>query len=472
MFIDFCFGSDSHIAGVNLWIYLVISLTNPYQDMPKQFHMDVGNNLPAIQVEWESFEGTCDGWRNSGFQAPNRPLGQVEGSSPSGSAHGLRDGVSWKDWVPGHHWGWKEFCRTIDNKINLYCWVFWTQRFQNIPDQFVFLNFLNPKIPKYRWSVCIPGISSIFLDVRRSGNIVIAVVPKRFRGTWIRVAVVGIAASIWKAGKVPKLATSSIPLVHCLAVRVFQLSQGREPNMWQSSSTPDTWMVRAQGIVAVLDSQSSEECNDCCTVVLSPESMSVVAGLSDIPDWWPQDDSVSGKVIQRDLFLPRQGKSKKRKSADAKNNAPGHDEAEAAKGEKESADLKKDKKTKKKKKCVKNKKSGKTPIKLAKIAKNSKKKEEVLDMKPENIKKCPSGEQVIVKEMNRLKDLDKAVFKSSSTFSDSNLCRLKVSKCEGVPWLHIVKHAFAFFKVQSFVWLSFIQCHWNQLRSSSAFQCI
>lgn len=290
--------------------------------------------------------------------------------------------------------------------------------------------------------------------MRRSGNIVIAVVPKRFRGTWIRVAVVGIAGSVWKSGKVPKLATSSIPLSHCLAVRVFQLSQTGEPNMWQCSSDSESWMVRAQGIVAVLDAQSSEECNEYCKVVLSPESMSKVAGLSDIPEWWPQDDSVSGKVIQRDLFLPRQGKTRKRKAvaADTKNQEPGHDEAEAANVEKESTDLNKVKKTKKKKKSAKNKeKPAKPMIKLAKIAKNSQKKEKELEMKPENFKKCQSGERLIMREMNRLKELDKAVFKLSSTFSDSDLCRLKLLKCEGVPWSHIVKNAFPFFKIKSFV---------------------
>lgn len=291
-----------------------------------------------------------------------------------------------------------------------------------------------------------------FVLFHRSGQIIVAVVPKRVRTGFIRVAVVGVVLTMWRSPKQPKIATTALPMSHVVGFRIVEMKPSLKPDLWECDGKSDSYVVRPQAVVAILDHQEgpekSEKHRERLAVFLTEESMEVVAGLHAIPDWWPQDPcTVSG--LTRDLYLPHQGRPKKRpapeetKVKETKNAQEENEIPPGEPGEMQKPDKKNSKKSNLKLKKVK------TKLQIPAL--------------PQNFRKSMFGASLIRQEMAKLRDHDASIHPSSLLFrGEECLCHMKDEKANGVPWKHIVNNAFNYFKAQrlasGFLWLVLLLC--------------
>lgn len=161
-------------------------------------------------------------------------------------------------------------------------------------------------------------------------------------------------------------------------------------------------------------------------------------GRRSVHDWWPDDDDQGddgNKKKQKQacagLFLPGQGRRKKRVPK-----AKG----KAAKAAKEKEKTRTSKKGKKAKKAAKAK--GKNRLKKAKAVLHV---HDVLT----NYRRQGVGVVLIGQQMEKAKYMDDTKFSHNLLFTvEDGTCRMKVASCNGVSWETILANAHPYLKAQ------------------------
>ena len=272
----------------------------------------------------------------------------------------------------------------------------------------------------------------------RSGNVVVAVLPKIGGGD--RVAEVCLVLSVWNTHRKPRLATSSIPLDHCVAARLVVMKKNALGDWWECDGASLAWVVQPSSIVAVLDVGKCDNTTSGCKVFLTDESLKVLQETAAVPDWWPHleaedlaarrsrkgNGAKATKGIRRHLglFVSRQGR---RRRAGAKVKPSGSQSSNSKKGVKKS-----------KKQKTKLKKSKKIPS---------------IPESVENYTRTHKGSLLIRQVLEKARHLDSMKFKGQELFDPvSNLCVMKLEKCHGLEWSKILDESHGYFKC---VFLSF-----------------
>lgn len=242
----------------------------------------------------------------------------------------------------------------------------------------------------------------------RTGNLVI------FNLQGLNHSRVGMVLTIWKGTKKPKVFSKQIGLSHVSVLRVVSLT--RENQMWKCNGTSSVHMLGPESLVAILNCESSEERDGECFVTVSPESGEVIEALKFSGEWW-----VHG------IKEPKEPKVKKAtvKKVKQKKNIP--------KPPVESETV-----PKPKKRAKKLKKPSTSDASMVAI--------------PENFRKTQAGKELIKAVLERLRKMDEAAHKKEPIFDGHEKCLLKMSKCKGVPWSHILERSFEYFRVE---WLDY-----------------
>ena len=250
-------------------------------------------------------------------------------------------------------------------------------------------------------------------DVVRSGNIVVAVVPKRKASTRaFRATIVGLVVTVWRSSKKPKLCTGPVSMDHCCALRLIELEPNSDNSAWHCNEQSQAWLVDPQACALVLDCSKYQDSHDGCSVVLTESSRAVVEKAHELTEGWQCDVAFS-------LYVPR----RKKKSVSKK-------------------DTDKDPKQKENKAKTKTKK-----VKLGKMGKKLKKKMQEYDFTPEICRKNSVGSRAVSQELQRLRDMDSALFPEILLFTSADdSCKLKDDDCIGVKFGSLQELAMAYFK--------------------------
>ena len=295
----------------------------------------------------------------------------------------------------------------------------------------------------------------VILCFLRSGNLVIAVVPKKTRVGFVRTAVIGIVMCVWRGHKKPKLSTQPMSIGQVVAARVCQLvpKEAEGISWWQCTPKAESWIVRPEALVAILEFEEEETFPDRLILKLAHQSVDLARDLPHIPDWWPQLPD-GGQLAE--LFLPRVQRRKKKVAEPAEpqpeGDATGASAGAAivqASGEAGSArkKVKKDKKIKKDKK--KTEKPTDSEHKILRTIRRSRllKKMEEIPFSAENLTKSQWGDRLIKQELKKLKDLDANIFQSNPLFDPAtDACRVKATVCQGTSLADIMAVASEYFK--------------------------
>ena len=248
----------------------------------------------------------------------------------------------------------------------------------------------------------------------------VALVPK-LRGGGCR-ACVGVVTAAWLCVKKPRLATTSIPIDHAVAIRIIEMSnpKSNQPALFECNGGSNAWVVLPQSVVAVLDLEGYEQAIENYTINITQTSVASLGTLSQVHDWWPtleEDPDVEKKKKPQHplLFVHRQGR---RRAA-----------AKAAAKAKAKASVKK---------------------KLVKVfVKNTKKADAEIPADTANFRRTIRGDTLIRQMMEKARVLDCKVFSTNPVFSmEGNTCRLNVEKCKDVPWANFVELAPTFFRAE------------------------
>ena len=266
---------------------------------------------------------------------------------------------------------------------------------------------------------------------------VIAILPKEGGG---RHAAVCMVLAVWNCHKKPRLATSAIPMDHCVAARVVAMVSD-DDKKWRCSGWSMAWVVRPNSIVAVLAVENWENAIEACRVTLTSESCDLWRNTDGVADWWvhlEETDEVAKKSDAKKnakppnrhhlgLFVHRQGR---RRAANAKAQA----KAKAAAKKSEKVPESKPPKAKKVKKT---------------ILKKFKEPQEIPETVA-NYTRTHKGDQLVQQVMNKARRLDSIKFPGEELFSVSNgFCKLKFKNCEGVHWDKFQQAAHGYFKCSS-----------------------
>ena len=301
----------------------------------------------------------------------------------------------------------------------------------------------------------------------RNGNIVIAIVPKRTRHGNCREPKVCLVTSIWRSARKPKLCTSALGLPHVLAYKAVELSKTTDDdqsNRWTCCGKSATLVLRPEATMALLDFETVQDSDESLVVAFSSKAVELIESMDDLASQWPQEEL----DLRMNVVLPRQGR--KRKAKDTSKGGQGKGGASTddtnAKKNPESALVEKTDKTETEEKEAKGKskksKSGKKKRKhlLAKIKKKAIKlkpapaEKPEIDFTAENLMKNSASDDLIQKELLKLKIAEAKAFKSNPLFSEKDLCRITSKGTEGTPWKHIKTFAYKYFKAE------YLGCTW------------
>lgn len=105
------------------------------------------------------------------------------------------------------------------------------------------------------WGTSIIAMTESCKHFPRPGSIVLFCTPCKKP-----VIEVGMVVSVWKGLRAPRLHASAVPVGSCLAFRALRLDMADEqvtpPTQWKTNSKADAWMVRMEGLMAILDCES------------------------------------------------------------------------------------------------------------------------------------------------------------------------------------------------------------------------
>eukprot|EP00438_Fugacium_kawagutii_P016170 Skav224604 [mRNA] locus=scaffold2684:382216:385435:- [translate_table: standard] len=269
------------------------------------------------------------------------------------------------------------------------------------------------------------------LNWYQSGHVVIALLPVDGNGDGGRVPRVCLVLSIWTCQRKPKLSTQPVGLTHCVAIRVVELTKmDGSHQSYACDGQSRAWVLKPQGVVAVLAVESLRNELQSCSLTLTDGSFALVSRTGSVQEWWPDmEDSpapASGQPAkaQRYKHLFVRGHGQKRRKL-ALNKVAAKAKAKAASKEKSK------------------KKTTKSTLKKAKKAP-----EHVPEVLA-NYKKQPgsAGSALIVQQMNKAKKLDDAKFATNLLFNaDTGCCRLTFEDCKGVQWSVVLEAAHDYFR--------------------------
>ncbi|CAK9013633.1 unnamed protein product [Durusdinium trenchii] len=253
-----------------------------------------------------------------------------------------------------------------------------------------------------------------------SGNIVLAVVSRKWRGVNVRSGIIGMVLTIWVGAKKPRPATRQISIKQAVAIRVVEM-QPASPDFHDKYTASDksmVFMLQPHCIVSVLDIVEHENTSELTTVTLSPESILLAGQMDSISEWWPPLDPADPKnAAQGDLYPARKrGRKKRRANEKEKKTAP---------------------KPKPKKKGLKKAKQDKRKGALALDSSS--------ELPASAFKKSLSGKACVVAMMEKILVADRQKFEQRPLFTVDGLCRMKVGKCKNVEWSKIRDEAYHFF---------------------------
>eukprot|EP00913_Durusdinium_trenchii_P035116 g32850.t1 len=210
--------------------------------------------------------------------------------------------------------------------------------------------------------------------------------------------------------------------------------------------------------MALLDFETVQDSDESLVVAFSSKAVELIESMDDLASQWPQEEL----DLRMNVVLPRQGR--KRKAKDTSKGGQGKGGASTddtnAKKNPESALVEKTDKTETEEKEAKGKskksKSGKKKRKhlLAKIKKKAIKlkpapaEKPEIDFTAENLMKNSASDDLIQKELLKLKIAEAKAFKSNPLFSEKDLRRITSKGTEGTPWKHIKTFAYKYFKAE------------------------
>eukprot|EP00438_Fugacium_kawagutii_P011673 Skav222269 [mRNA] locus=scaffold2459:109851:118154:- [translate_table: standard] len=266
------------------------------------------------------------------------------------------------------------------------------------------------------------------LESEVTGNVLIAMLPVRGGNVAGRAPAVAMVMSVWISQKMPKLATSPVPLDHAVALRVIRLKPVVGNSSYQGDGFSESWQIRPELVIAVLSVEDYDNNPLRCRIRLTEESIDLVVATQKAQEWWPKfmeeaEDGSKNKKAEKyqGLFVPRQGTGRKRR---AKAKAAPKAKANAEETGKEKA-----------------KRKIRMRLKKRKTSK-------ALEETPANFVRNAKGEAMIKQVMDRCKTLDLKRFPERALFDENDLCRLKLGKCHGRKWETFEKFAFEYFKTE------------------------
>ena len=268
----------------------------------------------------------------------------------------------------------------------------------------------------------------------RSGNIVAAVVPKKFggNGRLERVLIVAYVTSIWKSNKQPKLVTTAAPLAQIVALRVTEMTpMAVNVASYKAMEDATAWVLKPESVLAVLTPAPQDDAVrlevDQIVVQISGDSVAIVDSLASAPQWWPileEDDKAEENkpvaAAAAGLFL----------TARRKRNKKGCKQQPEDAQEKESNG----------KKGVK-----KGPF-IKKFLKKAKKDTEVA-YEASNFRRNGKGPVLVSQTMQKMKCLEEDKLPSARAqpcFDDDGQCIIDHTACKGCTWDKVSKNAHPF----------------------------
>ena len=270
------------------------------------------------------------------------------------------------------------------------------------------------------------------IAIARSGHVVVALVPK-FRGGGCKTCV-GIVTAVWMCVKKPRLATTSIPIDHAVAVRIIEMTNPKpnQPTSFECNGNSNAWVVLPQSVIAVLDLDGYEQAIEKYSVNITQTSVDLLGSLSDLPEWWPtldEDVVVADKKKKPHhplLFVHRQGRRRARAKATAKAKA--------------------------------------SAKKVKVFVKKVKKADAEIPAETANFRRTVRGDTLIRQMMEKVRVMDCKIFAANPLFSmEGNTCRLNTEKCKDKPWSSFAELAPAFFRAELLGLLGMVWDVWECL---------
>lgn len=249
----------------------------------------------------------------------------------------------------------------------------------------------------------------------RSGNIVLAMIPKDLKNSDKFAPAVALVTSVWVGVKKPRLATSSVSINHVIGIRIIEMKEVKKSEhaslTWECDAKSQSLVLRPQTIVAILDvvPDSYQDTSEGASMRLGVDSITMVNQKRIIAEWWPamRDSDVSAKSLEG-LVLPGNGRKRKRPAA-----GQPQPKAPAAGGN------------------------------LKKIAVVT---QEEIEMTPENFRRTNAGEVLMKQTMIALRKLDMEKFPNQPLWTEDDLCKFQRGKCHGISFNRFKDCAFPFFK--------------------------
>lgn len=281
----------------------------------------------------------------------------------------------------------------------------------------------------------------------RTGNVVLAMIPKKIDGSMKQALMVCYVTSIWISPRKPKLATNKVSMNYVVALRVLEMYPHEASKMWLADAVSTAWVLEPTAVAAILDVDHVLESENGLRIMLSSASCDLVNKKEELEKDWPK--AGDGKKAAG-LYITRPRKARK-KGPKKQKVAESDKEADDQKEEPDKSKKHKGKKMKKTEENEENSKSdgekdAKKSTKFLKL-KKAKAPTETPDFAAANILKNGTGKSLIEDYMGKLKAKDEEAFPDSLLFSKENSsCKLNLPKVYGKEWSKIQTTAFEYFK--------------------------
>lgn len=87
----------------------------------------------------------------------------------------------------------------------------------------------------------------------RTGNVVLAMIPKKIDGSMKQALMVCYVTSIWISPRKPKLATNKVSMNYVVALRVLEMYPHEASKMWLADAVSTAWVLEPTAVAAILD---------------------------------------------------------------------------------------------------------------------------------------------------------------------------------------------------------------------------
>lgn len=97
-----------------------------------------------------------------------------------------------------------------------------------------------------------------------------------------RMAVIAMVLSVWISTKKPRLATSTAPLNHCVAVRICVMEPSTSDvsgKTFRCNACSPAWVIKPESITAVMAYDNCGNQTEFCEISLTDESMTLMESL-------------------------------------------------------------------------------------------------------------------------------------------------------------------------------------------------